>query len=418
MKKLMFLTPELPWPARSGGKLKSLKLLQALSKEYQVTLVSPLKQDDAKHLAEFKLICPTINHAYQRVDVARSAKNLLKSYMTGDTLNVYRTFSKALAERVEAMSGKFDVIFIDHYEVFKYVPDTYQGVRVYHAHNTYHQIWSRYAEITCKPWNKLAAYMESVRVRDYELKVAKSADLVFAAPNDLEILENHGIPTSKLKVTYHLGEERHLASPDINFDHTREKLLYIGFLGWEPNSQGILWFLDHVWPVLKSNHPALEMDIVGKGADEKLEEAVASTNGVRLCGFVDDLETVYQSSRVSIAPLRFGSGMKVKVLDAMARGLPVVTTSVGAEGIVSDTEVMKIANEPALMAEQISILLSNKSSWENLRDNARELVRTTYNWDFVIDSLHKSIADKLNERLAGIAASADPDFVCGTCNLV
>jgi glycosyltransferase involved in cell wall biosynthesis len=403
MKKLLFITPELPYPAQSGGKVKSLKLLQSLAEKYQVTLACPLKLDDAQYTEEFYAISPCINHLHQNVSIARTPANLIASYLRGIPLNVHRTYNEQLRINIAAIASEHDLVFLDHYEVYPYLPTDYRGLAVYHAHNAYFKMWERYAQLPGNLAMRAAAYMESRRVKSYETKVANSTDLSFAAPNDALELAKAGVTKQKLNDTFHLGDDQQLELPELDYARTENKLMYVGFLGWEPNSQGLLWFLEQVWPQLVERQPDLRFDIVGKGADQRLQSEAAKWQGITLKGFVADLQEIYNGSRVSVAPLLFGSGMKVKVLDAMARGMPTVTTSVGAEGIdVEHGTHMLIADEPAEMVTYIEYLLTDRQLWLNLQKNSRKLITERYTWRQLFIQMHRTmeagLRDKMNAR--------------------
>ncbi|WOJ97791.1 glycosyltransferase family 4 protein [Congregibacter brevis] len=399
MKKLLFLTPELPYPPQSGGKVKSLKLLEALAERYEVTLVSPLKLDDADHRPAFEEKSPCVQHIHRRVNVPRSAKSLVGSYLRRKPLNVHRSYDGALAQQVRRLAPSHDVIFLDHYEVSAYLPDNYQGLVVYHAHNAYHQIWDRYARLPGNPAFKLAALVEAGRVRRAEQKIAERADLVFASPNDAEMLISSGIDASKIAHTYHLGDDSQLELPPLEFAATKKKLMYVGLLGWEANVVGLLWFIENVWPRLLQEHPDLEFDIVGKNPDQRLLDAVAIYPGIRLRGFVADLQEVYKDSRVSVAPLLFGSGMKVKVLDAMARGLPTVTTPVGAEGVdYVNNQHICVAQNAEDMAIAALNLLKDEALWNRVRDESRQLIAERYTWRQLFSSMHDALDQALKNK--------------------
>jgi glycosyltransferase involved in cell wall biosynthesis len=398
-RKLLFISPELPYPPQSGGKVKSLKLLQALAQRYDVTWVSPLKQDDSLHLEAFTALSPCEKHLVAPLDVPRSAMQLAGSYLDGRPLNVRRTLDADLRGRVAAIAADYDVIFLDHYEVFPYLPASYQGMVVYHAHNAYFKIWERYASLPGNPAMRLAAHLEAKRVRRYEARVASRADLVFAAPNDGRELIAAGVEAGRIADTYHLGDDTHLALPELRFEDTEKKLMYVGFLGWEPNVQGLLWFIEQVWPRLLARHPDLRFYIVGKNPDQRLRESVAAHPGITLTGYVADLDSVYRDSRVSVAPLLFGSGMKVKVLDAMARGIPTVTTSVGAEGIdLEDGKQLLVEDDPQRMAERIDRLLQDRELWERLQTGSRQLIRERYTWGRLFASMHAEMERCQSER--------------------
>lgn len=399
MKKLLFITPELPYPAQSGGKVKSLKLLQALAERYEVTLACPLKMDDAKYVEEFHAVSPCRAHLHEAVHVPRTPVNLVMSHIRGVPLNVYRTHSHQLQADIASVAPRHDIVFLDHYEVYPYLPREYQGLTVYHAHNAYFKMWERYAQLPGNPAMRLAAHIEARRVRKYEATVARSTDLTFAAPNDALELGKAGVPTGQIYETFHLGDDRQLEMPDLRYADTAKKLMYVGFLGWEPNSQGLLWFIEEVWPRLLKRHPDLLFDIVGKNPSQRLQDAVAPHRGITLKGFVPDLQEIYRNSRVSVAPLLFGSGMKVKVLDAMSRGVPTVTTSVGAEGIdLQPGKQLLVADDPAAMADSIDRVLTDPLLWESLQRNSRALISERYTWRQLFTRMHQVMASGLRRK--------------------
>ena len=291
------------------------------------------------------------------------------------------------------------MVFLDHYEVFPYLPHNHQGLSVYHAHNAYFKTWQRYAELPGNPAMRLAAYLEARRVRHYESTVASLTDLTFAAPNDALELKKLGVEANKLHDTFHLGDDRQLELPELDHADTLKKLMYVGFLGWEPNAQGLLWFIEQVWPRLVERHPDLRFDIVGKNPDQRLRAAAARWDGISLKGFVPDLQEIYRDSRVSVAPLLFGSGMKVKVLDAMARGMPTVTTSVGAEGIdIEHARHLLVADNPQDMANEVDRLLTDPHLWQRLRINSRALISERYTWRQLFTQMHRTLDLGLRHR--------------------
>jgi glycosyltransferase involved in cell wall biosynthesis len=400
MKKLLFITSELPYPARSGGKVKSLKLLHALAEKYQVTLACVLKMEDSHYIEQFHAISPCAHHLHQEVSIPRTAGNLIVSYLRGIPLNVHRTYNEQLKNNIAALVSKQDVVVLDHYEVYSYLPSYYQGLTVYHAHNAYFKIWQGYAQQPGNPVIRAAAYMESRRVKKYEITVCNSTDLSFAAPNDALELVKSGASINKLHNTFHLGDDQQLKLPDLEYANTDKKLMYVGFLGWQANSQGLLWFIEKVWPKLVAGHPDLQLDIVGKDPDQRLQDVAAKWPGITLRGFVADLQKIYNNSRVSVAPLMFGSGMKVKVLDSMARGIPTVTTRIGAEGIDAEHGThMLIADEPAKMAICINQLLIDPDLWLHLQKNSRALITERYTWRRLFIEMHRTMESALRDKI-------------------
>jgi len=150
---------------------------------------------------------------------------------------------------------------------------------------------------------------------------------------------------------------------------------------------------------LKKGHPDLKFYVVGKNPDDRLIQAAKDEPNIFFKGFVEDLEQYYRRSRLCIAPLRFGSGIKVKVLNAMCRGIPTVTTSIGSEGLIAENmKQIAIADSTEQMNNAIHKILTGRQIWEKLKKNSRELIKQHYTWKKLFDSmkkiLHKSIIDE------------------------
>ena len=400
MKSLLFLTPQLPYPPIGGGTIKSWKLVEHLSQNYQLTVGSILKGNDGENTEEFLKKSALKDFYCESINVPRTAWNLCKSYLKNMPLNLYRTFSKKFAETTRKYADKFDVIFIDHYEMYQYVPSTFKGKVILHQHNAEYVMWKRLAEIERNLIKKMTILAESLRIRSYEKRICSQSDLVFAAPNDIKELISLGINPENFNLTYHLGDEALLEQPNVDFRSTEKALLYVGTLSWEANIDGLIWFIENSWSSLKKIHPDLKLYIIGsiyiKGRNtaQRIEAACKGKSGIVMTGFVENLEDYYAKSRVFIAPLRFGSGLKVKVVNAMYRGIPTVTTNVGAEGIEAKNMVhLGIADTLPEMEKQIDVLLSEKDSWERLRDQSRKLMNEKYTWAKMFKDMTKVMDD-------------------------
>lgn len=164
----------------------------------------------------------------------------------------------------------------------------------------------------------------------------------------------------------------------------RRGLLFVGNFNHPPNADGLVWFLDEIWPKLVRQAPDLELTVVGAGPTLSAVEVAAARarrhgGVVRLAGRVPHLLPLLSQARVSIAPLRAGAGVKGKVLEAFSAGLPVVTTSVGAEGIgIRPEQEALVADDPDTFAEAVLRLLTDESLWTFLRQNALRLVADHY----------------------------------------
>lgn len=386
MKKqtLLMISIELPYPANSGGRVKSWNMLKYLSKHFSVSLACPLKYGK-EHLSDFSQAIELEEFIYEVVEEPRSPKNLVKSYLQAVPLNVLRSGSKTLKKRIASIANDYEIILIDHYEAAQYIPDDFSGHVIFHAHNATYLMWDRYGKEGNNVVMRTIAKCEANRVAKYEEKICKRSDLFFASPNDIENLSKIGADRSLARETYHLGDDTQLTLPSIKFEETEKRLLYVGTLSWEANVDGLIWFIEQVWPEIKVNNPNLILDIAGGNPAQRLIDKVSQSNDINMLGFVDDLEPLFKRSRVFVAPLTFGSGIKVKVLNSMCRGLPISTTSVGAEGIDAEHLTHLCIDDTAeAMASSIDRLLHDQTLWETLEHHSRKRVLEKYTWDTVL----------------------------------
>jgi len=398
MKKILFLTPELPYPPVSGGKLKSWKFLEFLTSHYKVAVGSILKENDEEHVEEFLANIKISNFFSCPVKRSRSIVNLFKSYVHQMPLNLYRTYSPEFTRQINNVIDDYDMIISDHYEVFQYIPSDYPGKVILHEHNAYYLMWERYAQSSENSLAKrLVSILEATRVKNYEKLACLRSDRIFASPNDIESLVLLGISREKFRYTYHLGDDTQLQLPSIQYAHTSKSLLYVGSLGWEANIDGLLWFIDSVWPELLLKHPDLTFTIIGKNPDQRIIDAAKPYPTIKFTGFVDILDPYFQTHRVFIAPLRFGAGMKVKVLNAMCRGIPTVTTSVGSEGMeVEHLKHLAVCDSEPEMIKSIDTLLTNEIVWKRLERHSRALITQKYTWKALFSAMKTTIDQTLS----------------------
>ncbi len=389
---VLFITTQLPYPPKSGGTIKSWNYVQFLSKNYALSVASLLKDDDEKHVADFRKALKLEHFEQGKIDIQRTAFNLLKSYFVSPCLNVFRNYSKNFQSKINSLAEKADVILVDHYEVFQYVPPNFKGKIVMHTHNAEFMLWQRMSELTKYPIKKLILKLEAIRVKQYEAAIFGKSDLIYSTPSDIDLYEKSGLPINKHAVTYHLGNDTLLKLPDLKFTSTEKALTFIGTLSWEPNIDGICWFIDNCWSKIQQTHSGVKLYILGSKANERILKSANNDPNIVFTGFVQDLDTYLQKTRVYIAPLRFGSGMKVKVLEGLYRGTPTVTTAVGAEGLdLVNNKNSFIADNTNDFVACCLTLLENETLWNTFRDKTRALAAEKYTWESLFSRMEKSL---------------------------
>lgn len=401
MKKILFLTNLLPYPGVSGGTQTTLKKLDNfLKNDFDVTFVFMKTKDTPEEtLKEFISIYEKkckIFYEHNNNNV-RSIVSFAKSLLQGLPLNIYRNKCDSLVATVRALTNenRYDIVFCDHLEMFQYVPSKMYSKTIMLEHNAEYMIWRRYAKQLKNPFLKAGIYFESSRMKKYELKACKKTRFVIIAPSDKQYVQS--FDEEKFIDTYHPANDFMLELPYPENNSNELNLLFIGTMSWVANYQGVFWFIENVLPYVVDKIPNTIFHVVGKFKESipKLEN-----RNVVLHGFVDDIEPYYKKSDIFVCPLLFGSGIKIKVLDAMYRGLPIVTTSVGAENLsLISGEHCYIADTPKQMAESILTLYKNKELSRKFVINSRVLAREKYTWDVENKKVMNLIETIFNEEM-------------------
>ncbi len=162
---------------------------------------------------------------------------------------------------------------------------------------------------------------------------------------------------------------------------TEPVVVVVSYLARDENNKAALWTIDHVWPLVRDRRPDAVLRFVGGGATDELRDRVAragEAGGVVLTGFVDDLDTEYAAAAAALVPVLQGAGVKFKTVEALCHGVPVVTTSVGAEGIEGDDLYAGLADDPVGLAEAIGSVLADPSAAQERADRAQVWAQDAY----------------------------------------
>lgn len=379
-KRILFLASQLPHPANSGATIKTASILDYLRGRQSVHLVC-LRSGD---LNEAQREWVTRFAGFDSVELrrGRNALNLARSYTSGVPLSIERNRSREMLGLVQRISREqeFDAVFADGWLVAQYVPEGFAGRKLLHEHNAEYVLWERQAEIERSPLRKRLVRAEARRALKYEARVANEFDTVFAVSEaDRDALAAIGVAADRLRVLPNLPEQSLLAAPPLSFAKAEPLVLYFGTLSWQPNVDGIERFLREVWPLVHRQKTEARLVIAGQGASRRLRRLAGKEKGVELAGEVEDAEPLYRRARVFIEATRSGGGTKVKILNALARGLPVVASPEAVEGLeVTADEHVFVADRPPAMAAAVVRLLTDATVWQRLSEAGRALVRERY----------------------------------------
>jgi len=164
----------------------------------------------------------------------------------------------------------------------------------------------------------------------------------------------------------------------------RHDLVFLGAMDWMPNIDGVRYFLEEILPLIRARRPSASVAIVGRNPSSELRRLAESLPDVTVTGTVDDVRPYLWGGTVSIVPLRIGGGTRLKIYEAMASGIPVVSTAIGAEGLeINPPQDIRIEDEPQEFADQCLALLDDQKARNSVADAALTLVREHFSWEGV-----------------------------------
>lgn len=391
---VLFLTPELPHPAHSGGTIKTASVLDYLKRRHDVHVLCfrrhPLTEAQAKWCANSQEV-ETLP-----LNRGRTPLNLARSYLRRLPLSVERNRSARMMELVaeRLRERAYDAMFVDNWLMAQYLPEGFAGLTLLHEHNAEYVMWHRQAEREGNPLLRALIALEYRRVRRYEASILPRFDAVFAVSEaDRQALIELGARPERLRLLPNLPDPALLERPTLTYAATEPLILYFGTLSWQPNLQGIAYLLRTVWPLVRQRLPETRLVIAGKGAPAWLLRLGRRTAGVEFLGPVTDAEPLYRRARVFVEASRSGGGTRLKVLNALARGLPVVTSPEGAEGLeVVDTEHLFVSASPESMAEAVVRLMVDPELWRALSENGRTFIRSRY----LVETAYRALDEVLD----------------------
>lgn len=387
--RILLLTQLLPYPPDSGAKIRCLNVLKHLSANHKVTLLAFTREEPNKEaLRELNRYCVQLHviklNRSRMSDIVFWAASLFGA--TPFSILRDRRRDMVSAIRSAAAGVPFDVIHIDQLNMAQYGWMAEAKARVLDQHNVVSELYCQIYGIK-KWWNpfRYVLMMEFWKMRRYEAYICRKVDAVIVMTDkDKElILELTDSQANVELVPICVDTNR----TPLTLDYNSNKILFVGTLHYAPNIDGLMWFCREVLPLIQRKICDAELIIVGSGSPKKIA-GLDGKSHVQILGYVDDIDTVARSCVLTVVPLQVGSGMRVKILNSLAMGLPVVSTSVGCEGInTMSGQAIMVADEPDIFAEKVVGLLSDRKLGLQMAENGRAMVKAKNDWSVVYKKL-------------------------------
>ncbi len=399
--RILLLTPQRPYPPHQGTTLRNFNLIKELSQRHTVCVLTFLEPDqspdDAGPLGD---MCEWV----ETIPVPRRTTGLrLRQMLTTARPDMsLRLWSPQLAARLSARLAEkpFEVVEIEGIEMAPYLLTLEvaqpRPLIVYDAHNAEWILQKRAFEADIKNpgrWPAAAySWVQWHRLRRYEADLLRRVDhtVAMSAPDEVALREvAPAAPITIVPNGVDLTAYGHFTGPLQPYE-----VLFTGKMDFRPNIDAMLWFGRQVWPLIWARRPGTTWAIVGQRPHPRLD-SLHNLPGLTITGAVPDIRPYLAGSKVYVAPLRVGGGTRLKLMEAMAMGKPIVATSVGAEGFpVVNGREMLLADTPEAFAAAVLDLLANPARQDSLAAAGQAFAQAKYGWDALVPQLERVYDDR------------------------
>ncbi|HQZ72509.1 MAG TPA: glycosyltransferase [Anaerolineae bacterium] len=390
---ILFLCQVLPYPLDAGPKVRAYHMLRALAALAPVTLVCFQRQDDPPAaLAHLRGICEHVVTVPMRRSRLRDAWHLAQALLSGGSFIIRRDERAAMRRTLADLCRRqpFAAVHADQLWMAAYARDLPVPLKVLDQHNAVYLIFQRLAAGERNPLKRWLWHREAVKLAAYEAAQLAAFDhSFFVSREDQQAIAAVADEAGRRRLETRSSilpicvDTAAIVPIDAAADSSTSgatRVTFLGTLFWPPNAEGVLWFAAQVWPRILERCPTARLTLIGKNPPAAVLALVERYGpSVEITGYVADPRPLLAQTAAFIVPLLSGGGMRVKILDAWAWGLPVVATPIGAEGIDSRPgEDILIAEDPAAFAEHVVQLLADPARRAALGAAGRRAVEARY----------------------------------------
>ena len=406
--RLLYFAPHQAWPINTGARLRDYQLARQLATRCSVTFA------EMRHAGEERTKPPDHSGlaSVLSLDKGRTytPSKILRGLAGPIPVTVLNCWSRRMAsELTDAFrSRQFDTVQIEGVHLMEYLPVIRKALGspeiVVDWHNIESELMWRYAGSPVNPFKKLAAARTAKLIERAEDRLLDTCALhtVTSERERQKLLArrprgNIQVIPNGVDASYYAAKEILEASRRAGRGDSKRSILFVGSMDFHANIDAVMWFSRSVWPEIARNHPEIQFTIVGRNPTPEVRSL--ASDRIHVTGTVDDVRPFYASALAAVVPLRSGSGTRLKILEAMAAGIPVVSTRLGAEGIdiEHNVHILSADNGPEIIAA-VGLIVSSIETRNRLTAAARALVVARYDWSVIGEQLYRIHYDLVQAR--------------------
>ncbi len=387
--RILWLKTELLHPVDKGGKIRTYNMLKALKRNCRITYLTlddGTADKQARELAReycHELVC--VPHRRREKFTAGFYVELALNLASDLPYAIKKYESAEMRREIENRLGSFDVLICDFLAPAVNVPRDLDCATVLFQHNVEAMIWKRHYEVQTNPAKKRYLFRQWRKMFDFEAKACPQFDCVVAVSReDSEMMQEQYGVTNVYDVP--TGVDTDFFRPSGQRVRKPHHLVFTGSMDWLPNEDAIRYFTEEIMPRIKQAVPDVTLTVVGRDPYPALLELSKRDPSVIVTGRVEDVRPYMEEASVYIVPLRIGGGTRLKIYEGMAMEKPIVSTSIGAEGLpVTNGQEIVLADTPDSFADSVINLLQDQNLANKIGQEAAARVRAEFGWESVSD---------------------------------
>jgi polysaccharide biosynthesis protein PslH len=371
-------------PTTKGGQIRTLQTLRHLHRRHEVHYVGLEDTEQPEGVERSNEYCSYVYPVPHRAADKRSPAflaQLLQGLYSELPVAVLRYRSANMRAVIERLTGKhrFDAIVCDFLAPAPNMPNLSRCVLF--QHNVETMIWRRHAEHAPDPLRGAYFRLQANRMFEYERRVCRAVRSVIAVSEEDARLMRQMFGLEKVPAVPTGVDVEFFTPPGENETAHKADLVFLGSMDWLPNIDGVLWFTAEVLPLIRQRRPECRVAIVGRKPSPEIQALAEADPMLVVTGTVPDVRPYLWGSTVSVVPLRIGGGTRLKIYEAMAARVPVVSTTIGAEGLeIHPGRDIRIADDATAFAQACLELLEDAGRRQQQEEAAWQLVASRFSW--------------------------------------
>ena len=380
---ILFITTKCPLPTNDGHSLRSFNLLKQVAAVHTVHLLSFVKyQQEYNSIPELETICSSVTLMDLPENTSKTAlyRTLILSVIAGKAFVTCKYDTLQMREKIREKIQEIDLIHFDMLPLAVYLDETNGLPTVLNEHNVESLLLQRRLENEKGILKKWFFSRQQKLLEKFERNVCRNVhSIITCSENDLTTIKTFA-PHTRVDVVPN-GVDTSYFSPLVSEPEEPHSMIFIGGLNWFPNYDALEWFDSSIFPEILNQFPDAHLHIIGIMSDTFPWKHPQATT---CYGFVDDIRPYMAKASLFIVPLRIGGGTRLKILNAMAMGKPVISTTIGAEGLgVTSGENILLADDEKTFSKMTGTLFNQSTARKTLSINARKYINDHYQWKHI-----------------------------------